>query len=412
VSGHARWGLALLALPLAGAFIWRNPLVCALVGAAALMALLTWPAAARRAVVDGWLWIWTGCLAYAFLVASPDRLADLPATVLVLGMAILGARSAASHGSDTALAVCLAGIALVCAGSLAGGVFAPDTALVAAGYEQGSLLGPFVHRNQMGTIAGLGVVLAAGWLLDRRKFNWLTVLALLASGSALAWSNSRTAWVGTALGVCFMLLHASRASRVLRFSALVSLLLVSQVLLVTTEWLSGGAALLGRDGTLTGRTAIWQAVLDQVARFQPFGGGLTSTWASGSALDSAVWTEVGFEAFHSHQAWLDVLVTCGVVVLVPLVVLFLRASWRATEPLGPATGFATLPAFGALSYFVAVSADNSIFHLAYVAFVLGVVAAHPRSVTTSRGDLSRARDEMRPGDSRLLRASPLRVWAR
>ena len=97
-------------------------------------------------------------------------------------------------------------------------------------------------------------------------------------------------------------------------------------------WLAGTALLLtgfvsqaapglffkaiGKDPTLTGRTEIWTAVLDQV-RQRPLGGfGFGAFWNKESVPARIVARQTGWPAPEAHNGWLDLLAQVGWVGLV------------------------------------------------------------------------------------------------
>lgn len=85
-------------------------------------------------------------------------------------------------------------------------------------------------------------------------------------------------------------------------------LLLSGRLDITT-----GAAVLGREGTLTGRTAIWDGVWQLIQRRPINGFGFGGVWGPGNSLSQFVSRIAGFTAPHAHSAYLDLTVQTGVV---------------------------------------------------------------------------------------------------
>jgi O-antigen ligase len=73
------------------------------------------------------------------------------------------------------------------------------------------------------------------------------------------------------------------------------------------------AGLLGRDKTLTGRTAIWDFVLDRIWQKPWLGHGYMSYWNVENEFTINIKRIVGFPVTSAHQATLDILLSLGLI---------------------------------------------------------------------------------------------------
>lgn len=167
--------------------------------------------------------------------------------------------------------------------------------------------------NRLAAVAGAVCVLAV--VVDRTRRSWFAAVVASLSLVALVSTGSRAGvgFVGLALGLQFVSAGRSPARRVGRaFCWVSSLGLAGSVLALAprAQRLQDGRSI----ETLTGRRGIWTESLSQIGE-HPFVG-------VGAMAEQAVWTEswlkgaVPFEAFHSHNLVLAMLMTTGVVGLV------------------------------------------------------------------------------------------------
>jgi O-antigen ligase len=97
------------------------------------------------------------------------------------------------------------------------------------------------------------------------------------------------------------------------------------------------ALLAGKDGSLTGRTAIWELVREHIARRPLFGSGYGAYWQPnrGAGTESAVFVDrlEGFYPGSSHNGYLEVtndLGVCGLLLLCGYIVVHVRDAVRCS----------------------------------------------------------------------------------
>jgi exopolysaccharide production protein ExoQ len=179
-------------------------------------------------------------------------------------------------------------------------------------------------KNQMGQLAGLGLIFwVHGWLGKEVKTRWVIVCA----GAALIclyWAHSSTSILATAFSVpvLLMLRHWPRwLRRYMRFILVLFTMLILGYSLVVLRLipqldflLTPITALTGKDLTFSNRTAIWKIVIDQIVQHPLLGTGYSAYWVDEPGSPSRVFqTLMAFWPGESHNGYLDVLNDLGVV---------------------------------------------------------------------------------------------------
>lgn len=157
-------------------------------------------------------------------------------------------------------------------------------------------------------------------------------------------------WACLGLSVGLILLSTSKTSLVLLLTILVLLHLykalrwnfswmlpffIAVVLVggcVATLFISNFETIvgaLGRDATLTGRTDIWQVVLEKIGERPWLGYGYSGFWIGKEGGAAEVWARTNWEAPHSHNGFLDLCLDLGILGVLAFMVSFLTGYSRA-----------------------------------------------------------------------------------
>jgi exopolysaccharide production protein ExoQ len=179
--------------------------------------------------------------------------------------------------------------------------------------NSGDWRGVWSEKNTLALFMVLGVVSAVSALMIDRRRRWL--------------------WAGM-LGLCLLLLLMSKGKTAL-LCVLLTLALTGglwimrrgRILGVVTAWATvtvGSIAgfviwlapelvlkAVGKDPTLTGRTQIWKAVLDQVALHPKLGFGFAAFWGLQSTPANIIRKQTHWPVPTAHNGWLDLLVQIG-----------------------------------------------------------------------------------------------------
>lgn len=222
---------------------------------------------------------------------------------------------------------------VICAWSLATALLLPTSRALETegGQVETAFRGTFGHKNMLGIFAvmTLAMVLA----LYQGRFR-KTIVALLVV-TALATRSATTGSGLLALSfVWFWILAISRGrsqrDRRLLFAA--SITFAVAALLSAFRLVPVILEVYNKDLTFSGRTLIWEATLGAVAHrpLQGYGYGGVFTEVP-TALTMRLWHQIGFEAAHTHNGPIKVLLDLGLVGLTLLVVFlvdFLRRALR------------------------------------------------------------------------------------
>ncbi|HEY1501389.1 MAG TPA: O-antigen ligase [Acidobacteriaceae bacterium] len=222
----------------------------------------------------------------------------------------------------TMIALALATIALV--------VFAPSIGLDHTAGHAADWQGVFTQKNACGRV----MVLATAVVLcgDTRSLLrpgrlatlGLFMLVLLMSGSRAAWM------IEGALFFLWLLLAAARhAGQRIRLvlavvAPLASVALGGFLILVSQQL----APLVGRDLTLTGRTAIWTQVVHFILQRPLLGYGYDAFWRGMEGPSFQVAAAVHFIVAHAHNGFLEIALELGGAGLVLFLLSWLRGWGR------------------------------------------------------------------------------------
>lgn len=207
-------------------------------------------------------------------------------------------------------------------GSLAFGLVWPEFAIHSETSPElvGAWRGLTSHKNALGGLAALGCLFWFHAGVSRESSRRKSTMGFCVALLCLLLSRSTTSLLATlcTCSVLFVFLPAAAPRRrwlpwfatpVLALSLLLGLASVSS--LPGLGLVSAPIALLaGKDGTLTGRTAIWEIVREHIAMRPLFGSGYGAYWQPnrGRGTESAVFVQrlAGFYPGSAHNGYLDV----------------------------------------------------------------------------------------------------------
>jgi len=255
-------------------------------------------------------------LALLFFTCLSAMWAELPTVVLrraigVAGTSLFGIVVGAQLSSSEQLRMLRWVLRTAAALSLAMAIVSPAHG-ISSSMEGGAWRGIFGHKNALGSAMALGILVE--WLLPARtlplkisKGLWLSLLVVL-----LALSNSITAAVAIFLALAtlyaFRVFHAQYKVPLPAFvtgSVIVAGLLLAYRTPITTA--------LGRSSDITGRTELWQWVATMILRHPWLGYGFSGFWRGGSSEYAYVERVIGWSPVYSHDGYLEILLSLGVV---------------------------------------------------------------------------------------------------
>lgn len=257
------------------------------------------------------------------------------------------------------------------------GVMGPDSP------HPGAWCGLWTQKNLLGGYMAVGVLvfLTAAHMDPAKRLTWLG-FAVAASGLVIM-STSMTAFlamvagIGVYFGVSFAQRGPVSAVALTAVAGLLGIVVLGTLLVAPEVFLQS----LNRDPTLTGRTEIWDALIQLINTKPYFGFGYGAFWDVPDGPAFFVRRDLEWDVPNAHNGWLEVGLGSGwgAVALMGLsiVAMLLNASFKLLDPgIGQISiGFGLIFAFFSMSesYFLA---DNSIYWAIYVA--LAAKLAQPR----------------------------------
>jgi len=243
--------------------------------------------------------------------------------------------------------------------------------------------------------------------MEHRERHLIAHGAMLATAAVLVViANSITSLSCLVLGGTVMVLSGQRLkrNRIINVHALISGALALPLFAIFVDTMGTLLSSLGRNSTLTGRTAIWSAVLSMHTNVL-FGTGFESFWL-GSRLQS-VWGLTGYGLQEAHNGYIELYLNLGWIGLLLLGYMTVIGYRRAVAVLSydPHAGRLRLALITAALVYSLTEAGFRIMHPMWVPFLMAITVVpqslqHKEGQRTSELPLTRA---VPPSPVRILR---------
>jgi O-antigen ligase len=197
---------------------------------------------------------------------------------------------------------------------------------------EGEWMGVFDYKNAMGSVMGLSLLVEWQLQADGRLAKVLKILAMLLYAVLLLKSDSITPAVALVGAVILLEIY--------KFAALRLRIPLYAVFLITIALVSAGITLVivngdsvmgsvGRSSNLTGRTEIWSLVISFIPEKPIFGYGYAGFWLGASPESFVIDRIMRGPVQYSHNGYLEMLLTLGVIGLLLSLVLIGTGMKRA-----------------------------------------------------------------------------------
>jgi exopolysaccharide production protein ExoQ len=271
-----------------------------LITAFPLLALLLAPISQlpTRTISSGGLLL--GTILFVYYVMSRYSLDQVLEVMLILGTATMAA--------STVFALAL-----------------PQYGLDQMGGHSNAWKGIFGAKNSLGNLALFFLTMAVSYRGRTRFLRSVRVSQIILCLVAIAFSRAATAYLLTAIYiVCLLTLRTlHRFSKKDYFVACLLLLVTfSAAVVVIVAWPDFLIDLLGKDMTLTGRTGIWSAVLDSIAKRPLLGYGYQAFWLGLEGESYRVILAVSWVLAQAQNGFLDITLETGVAGLTIVLLVF------------------------------------------------------------------------------------------
>lgn len=211
--------------------------------------------------------------------------------------------------------------------SLACVIFLPSYGVSATPEHQWQ--GVFVYKSVLGFVMALSILVEWHLPTPTALSRTLNRLALLLSAVLLFFASSLTPTMALLGSMLLVELYKFAVERLRVSNSVVGLamvLLVSSVVVTFFRNTEGITNALGRSSDLTGRTEIWSWVTGSIGERPLLGYGFSGYW-SDSAASAILDRTMGGMVMYSHNGYLEVLLSLGVVGFA-LTLVFLGAGVR------------------------------------------------------------------------------------
>jgi O-antigen ligase len=201
----------------------------------------------------------------------------------------------------------------------------PQYGLDMMGGHTGAWKGIFSAKNCLGNMALFFLTMAVSYRGRTLFLRSVRISQIIFCLVAIAFSRAATAYLLTAIYmVYFVAMKMLHSFRKKDYFVLCILLLgalsVAAVMIVTTPDLL--FSLLGKDASLTGRTAIWSAVADSIAKRPLLGYGYQAFWLALEGESYRVVLTVSWVLAQAQNGFLDVMLEMGAAGLAIVVLIF------------------------------------------------------------------------------------------
>jgi O-antigen ligase len=201
----------------------------------------------------------------------------------------------------------------------------PQYGLDRMGGHSSAWKGIFSAKNYLGNLALFFLTATVSYRARTPFLRAARFSQIVFCLTAIAFSRAATAYMLTAVYIVYFVtvkaLHNFRKKDyfVVCFLLLAAFISVTVVILVWPDFLF---ALLGKDVTLTGRTGIWSAVIDSIAKRPLLGYGYQAFWLGLQGESYRVILAVSWVLAQAQNGFLDVLLEMGALGLTIVLLVF------------------------------------------------------------------------------------------
>lgn len=196
--------------------------------------------------------------------------------------------------------------------------------------------GIFTHKNHLGVVSSLSVLIFLYLALTNNKWKWVWLIGLISSVGLLIGCESAAAVIVTIfiVGIILLLYLAKKKPQLLWG---LSLGLVFFVFFFVTLFSvpSVGQVLnfFGKEGTLTGRVQLWDFCIFMAEKKPLLGYGYGAFWLGLDGPSAEIWPSInmGVGANHCHNGFIELVLAIGLIGLFITIIAYWVAIIRAAK---------------------------------------------------------------------------------
>ncbi len=279
-------------------------------------------------------WFWAYCLVCALsIVWSIDfGLTSLGILQILLQVSVFGLYFTSRFSPKHQLYILASALAITILVNLFYVVAIPSIGIHTNDKFEGAWKGFYANKNEFSGVMlwSLAVFYLLSFKNNNRLTAWLARIGLFISPVLVILSTSKTALILFIL-LCVSLTAWSKYRWKGRKTILaLDLALFSTLILlggIITQWVTIVSG-LGKDPTLSGRTIIWSAAIEQISQKPLLGYGFAAFWTEDNPAARRIGDALypGFYTYHSHNGLLDILLNVGWIGLIVFMVGFI-STW-------------------------------------------------------------------------------------
>jgi O-antigen ligase len=214
--------------------------------------------------------------------------------------------------------------------------------------------GIFAHKNVLGQVMAVGALASIHRVRASRKGRLRSVAKLVVFLVMAFASKSSTSLLTIVYLYCLsgiiMLVRGGGAARILGVSLTVLLIPISVTVALFSDFF---LEMIGKDPTLTGRTVLWEIVINEIYERLMLGWGFFAFWGPANPIASAISASLGWGVAHAHNGLLEMLLELGIIGAAFIIVIFVRnvaLACRCLRTSASELGTSTLLCCGAIVF--------------------------------------------------------------
>jgi O-antigen ligase len=253
----------------------------------------------------------------------------------LVGASLFGVYLGTRFSFDEQLRLLRWALRVAAAGTIALLILSPSRALSAPG-GGGAYRGIFPHKNILGAAMALAFIVE-WYVRDKRPASKvLRLFSLCVYAALLVISNSLSSILTVAVSLTVVWIVRILCRRHQIPIAAIAAFGMVLVMAVTITGVGSGdvLGLMGRSSDLTGRTELWSAVTEAIQEKPLLGYGFSGFWKDASPGSQIVIGQVHWTPTYSHNGYLEITLSLGLVGLALCVFLLcvgFRRAWKLSQ---------------------------------------------------------------------------------
>ena len=264
-------------------------------------------------------------LAFLLFPVSQQPTRTISSAALLMGGVLLVYYIMSRYTLDQVFELLLVLGTVTMVASVAFALALPQYGLDLKGGHETAWKGIFSAKNYLGNVALFFLTAAVSCRARNSFLRSLRLSQICLCLAAIAFSRAATAYMLTAVYVVYFAimaaLHRFRKTDYLVVGVLL-LAAVSTAAAMIVVWPELLVSLLGKDLTLTGRTEIWSAVIDSIAKRPLLGYGYQAFWLGLEGESYRIILAVSWILAQAQNGFLDIVLETGVVGLAVVLLVF------------------------------------------------------------------------------------------